>query len=283
MALIWLVNIMTMLIPVTLIASSYLILFGIYRQHGHLSYILAFGMTLTSVITFSPILWRSLSTKSGIYRRILAFLGDLLLLSMISLCSSIYFISWNSLWCCIHDDDINSLCDTAVKVAEILERSNIRYFICYGSILGAYREKGRHIKFEHDVDICIFRDDNLRFVNAMKRSSFEIENAAGNSFFRVFIPGNYYQRSRWNIIQMWVDVYTMCNAGVDKLVQCNFEKPTVARSIIEPIDTNISYCGSLFPKPKNHRRYLEIFYGPSYMTPKYRKRHACQFNALTKC
>jgi hypothetical protein len=40
----------------------------------------------------------------------------------------------------------------------IAARRNITYFICYGSLLGQYRD-GEVIPFDNDMDVCIFRNE----------------------------------------------------------------------------------------------------------------------------
>ena len=40
----------------------------------------------------------------------------------------------------------------------IAARRHITYFICYGSLLGLFRD-GEPIPFDHDMDVCIFRKD----------------------------------------------------------------------------------------------------------------------------
>ncbi len=40
----------------------------------------------------------------------------------------------------------------------IATRRNITYFVCYGSLLGLYRDEDV-IPFDHDLDVCIFRNE----------------------------------------------------------------------------------------------------------------------------
>ncbi|CAM1321357.1 Uncharacterised protein r2_g2974 [Pycnogonum litorale] len=259
-----LLTIIVILTQVSVTAILFRILYN-FQYYYNIRYILLAGMVSTSLILFSPLIWKFQQQNSGICLKIFKFFLLVLLLLIFSTWAAICFLSWNSLWCCLHDSDIQRLCNTAKEVDTILKRSNIPFFICYGSALGAYRQKGQHIKYEHDADFCIYSSFNKKFIKAIRASTFELESQ-GDAFFRVYIPGNYYQKTRQNFIKMWIDVYTICNSGTNNLRQCGVRK-AVKRSCVEPLNTTISYCGSTYPKPFNITCYLESYYGSSYMTP----------------
>ncbi|CAM1300450.1 Uncharacterised protein g2715 [Pycnogonum litorale] len=259
-------------IQISLIALMYVTLLMLRLRHvsvgRHLEYTLLTGSLLTLLIIFTPILWKYQGFNSHYsLLKICKFGVQFSILAVISIFVTICVLSHNSLWCCVHNDDIRNLCSTADRLGEILKRSNVKYFICYGSALSAHREMGKHIRYEHDVDFCIMKDDNVNFLNALQNSSLVVESDEDNIFMRVFLPGYFYQRIRQNMGMLWIDVYTMCTVNDDSLQRCNEIGPVIKKSLIEPTNTTVNYCGSMFPKPFNLPAYLELNYGSTYMTP----------------
>lgn len=70
--------------------------------------------------------------------------------------------SYLSCWCCIDYSIIQDMCDTTLTVTRLLEQRSIPYWICFGTLLGAVREKDmpyQIMPWEHDMDICIMEHD----------------------------------------------------------------------------------------------------------------------------
>ena len=49
------------------------------------------------------------------------------------------------------------------KLHEICEKNNIKYYVMYGSLIGAIRHKG-FIPWDDDFDVCMMREDYNRFI-----------------------------------------------------------------------------------------------------------------------
>ena len=56
------------------------------------------------------------------------------------------------------------------KLDKLLTNNNIRYWINYGALLGAYT-RGRFIPWDDDIDICILRDDLDKLLEIMKEET----------------------------------------------------------------------------------------------------------------
>lgn len=59
------------------------------------------------------------------------------------------------------------LLEMAISVKTILERNNIPYFLCAGTLLGAIRHKG-FIPWDDDFDLYIFEDSYQKAMNYLK-------------------------------------------------------------------------------------------------------------------
>lgn len=65
-------------------------------------------------------------------------------------------------------------------VAEVCDRNNLRYFLSYGTLLGAIRHKG-FIPWDDDIDIAMPRQDYDKLLKILRSSS--------DSKYKVLIPG----------------------------------------------------------------------------------------------
>lgn len=81
-----------------------------------------------------------------------------LVVVMLSPLAVLLSLSSMSAWCFVKPKDIRGLCDTLIRATQDLERNDIPYFLCYGSLLGQVRS-GEPIPWEHDMDICTFAED----------------------------------------------------------------------------------------------------------------------------
>lgn len=63
--------------------------------------------------------------------------------------------------------------DILTKVADICKRENLRYFLYYGTLIGAIRHHG-FIPWDDDLDICMPRPDYEKLIDYFKRHSSEL-------------------------------------------------------------------------------------------------------------
>lgn len=73
-------------------------------------------------------------------------------------------------------------------VREVCENHDIRFFACAGTLLGAIRHGG-YIPWDDDVDICMLREDYMRFLEIAKKelpSFYKIRNMHESEGYRTF-------------------------------------------------------------------------------------------------
>lgn len=70
----------------------------------------------------------------------------------------------------VQDESFLVLC----KIKEIFEKNNWRYYLAYGTLIGAVRHKG-FIPWDDDIDIMVPREDYEKFVNYCNEHANELQ------------------------------------------------------------------------------------------------------------
>lgn len=106
----------------------------------------------------------------------------------------------------------------------ICEKNNIRYYIFFGTLIGAIRHKG-FIPWDDDIDVCMPREDYDKFVEIMKNDSnyYFISPETDNLYYwpfarlcdkkTILILNNLKKVKNFGV---FVDVFPMDNAPLDE-------------------------------------------------------------------
>lgn len=166
-----------------------------------------------------------------------------------------------SSWCLVRESDVEELCTQLIRLKDLLDSNGVKNFLCYGSLLGAYREtdnRFHHIPWEHDVDLCVEFDKKEEFTKLMHDSDLITEfwpNAVG-MWGRVHID-RYYSTWRWS--ELWIDVFYYKRNGT----AIKFRDVEMFADELEPLKW-IDYCGSRFWIPNRSKIVLEQLYGDGW-------------------
>ena len=77
------------------------------------------------------------------------------------------------------------LWDMYVLISDIFDKNDIKYYLSYGSMLGALRHKG-FIPWDDDLDICVMKDDYDRAISILQRelpSNIVVHNKSNDAIY----------------------------------------------------------------------------------------------------
>ena len=126
----------------------------------------------------------------------------LILLAILFPVTVVRSLSQISSWCCVSEPDFERLCSLAARTTEALDKQNIPYWICWGSLLGAVREGSmpfQAVPWEHDFDICVLEKDWAEVTTTLSQTDSIIFDEAK----KVVYDTNF----RTTMARAYVDVY----------------------------------------------------------------------------
>lgn len=159
---------------------------------------------------------------------------------------------------------------------EICEKNGIKYYIVYGTLIGAVRHHG-FIPWDDDFDICMTRDDYEKFidiVNKMNDARYKIASRANTTNYyngiARFYDANYEYRTKLNVLQyeqgVFIDIYPL-----DPCADTVAETQKIYNSVKKLDARYIIYCTkkSLSNSLKNiirvpYHYFLRFRYGKSF-------------------
>lgn len=155
------------------------------------------------------------------------------------------------------EEDLNNISRGLQEVAWILNENKVKWFLCCGALLGAYRD-GDFIPWDHDVDIdaaTMSLSQFHRIVQSLKDNGFEIKTRLRrNEPFK--ITAKKYHMPY--VIRIWEKKgeYWRLRSPASKLPKKLFDNTG-----------RIEIRGVLYPCPKDTEQYLEWVYGSQWKTP----------------
>lgn len=172
--------------------------------------------------------------------------------------------------------------DTAMKVKSELERANIEFVICNGSLLGAVRQgafAGRPGDFdlavkEPDIDkVCLleprFRKVGLNFFDHRIHSPTNLARFGSFSIMPIFCGKIWMERFQVHILVFHsVDnVWCWKRWSKDQSDLTRVERKLQIEFPCATLETTATIFGQEFPIPNNYQEYLSLAYGAEWKTP----------------
>lgn len=153
------------------------------------------------------------------------------------------------------------------NIADILEKYNIKFYLDYGTLLGAVRDKD-FIKNDSDIDLGIY--DKI-WTNPLLLKSLILDFQKNNITIR-----NIWDNTINTIISLRkcniaMDIYQKAK-GNNEYFKYGYDRKLGIVKMLYPLDCldtldKINFLGKEFNIPHNSEKYLENIYGKSWVTP----------------
>ena len=145
-----------------------------------------------------------------------------------------------------------------LKTKYLLDKHNIRFFLIFGTLLGAYRDHA-FIPYDKDVDIGLFEEDKIRVQRLVDKGDFK--------YFGLHYTGNNFKRfSTFLYKNEYLDLFYFRSG----LAVSRFEISKIkSRFILAKYGKlqNIHFLGTSFLTVGNIEAYLKDAYGDDWKTP----------------
>lgn len=159
--------------------------------------------------------------------------------------------------------------ENIVLLKNIFEKHHINYWLCFGTLLGAIRDKD-FIDYDVDTDIGVNMIDLNKLEIALLdiiQSGFEIVRVTSDLSLISLLRNNEY-----------IDIYVFRKVKDDVNVAWYCSGYIVKKDYFSKLEY-IQFLGNEFFAPANHIEYLEEIYGSDWTTPK-RNAHAQPINII---
>ncbi len=144
-----------------------------------------------------------------------------------------------------------------------MEQHGIRYWMDFGTLLGAFRERNL-IAHDTDIDICVMSDQAPVVENLLNGLI-----AAGTLGRGTWTPGVAY---RVGFHQMLLPIDIIVAQQIGPTIHFPFEQGFDTPAFFYDELEAISLGGESFPCPRHLPQLLELRYGDDYMMPQHRCR-----------
>lgn len=157
------------------------------------------------------------------------------------------------------------------SVKTILEEHDILFWLNWGTLLGAYRDRD-FIPYDSDIDIGVFSDDAKLIKEIMKDTDFcfshEYQICDGESIQTIQLSYTYNSL----VVDFYFYIYSLDKTSIYGYDLYELDKNTKKEVGRYELPLNgfetIILKGKCYNIPSNTRQFLEAFYGVDFMIPK---------------
>eukprot|EP00051_Salpingoeca_urceolata_P028071 m.484783 g.484783 ORF g.484783 m.484783 type:complete len:290 (-) comp23542_c0_seq1:20-889(-) len=216
--------------------------------------ILAIAWMMIGCVVASAVLYRLVRPRSPLAQA--AFVATAVLLSTAVVA---WAMSSLSMWCCMREQDLASMCNLAQVVVSHLTAAGIPYWMCHGSLLGTAREKTspfQAIPWEHDLDLCILDKDYPTFVATfVGQREYVLTDK-----HRVVYANNL----RARVLRTYVDLFLVKENDVAGTIVPDDAEP-IPRAAIFPTRP-LRVCNQMWQGPNDIEANLQPYFGTGWKT-----------------